>query len=115
MSSSNSESVDTKPVASDLVERLLLVEDGVWRNPEGEEAAAAIITLQGEIQELNKLLADGANGRTLAAEAEVARLKAELAEGCDLLDRFDGHLPAVRRYLERVRSFLDGQKTGEKG
>ena len=50
-------------------------------------------------------------GRAEAAEAEVARLKAELAEGCDLLDRFDGHLPTVRRYLERVRSFRDGQKT----
>lgn len=48
-------------------------------------------------------------------EAEIKRLKDELAEACDLLDRFDGHLPTVRRYLERVRSFRDGQKTGEKG
>lgn len=63
--------------------------------------AAAIIALQGEVQELNKLLSDGANGRALAAEAEVARLKAERDELQEALDlRWKADMRAITEWRE---------------
>ena len=118
--------IDAEPVAGDLVERLRRVkvfDDHPSNVPLGEEAAAAIIALQGERNEADQkaerqwagwIKADCARK---AAEAEVARLKDELAEAHRVIgDLMATHVPlglAGEEAAIRARSFRDGQKTGE--
>ena len=99
-----------------------------------QEAAAAIIALQGERDHWKAQAANDAasaaiwQDRAEAAEAEVARLKDELAEAHRVIERLESYIRSPVRMsrdedeqarrddlVAEARSFRDGQKTGEKG